>query len=393
MIFKSLFGKRTEKLDRRFFATIYVTCLTLLIFTSIATYLEMKQPAALYCGALAMVLTILAKMLTVRKGNFEAGYLAICLIIGCILVPMEFILCGGSRSCMPAFFVLVFITGILCPNRKYRFIAMTLVFLVVCVLFFIESHFPEKIHYMEERAGRFDLIHGTLVVLLGSGYFFSRLMNDYTSLVDTQIHMLEEKNRMYIGMLGRETERTNALREFRHDVHHYNNTLLELLQAGHTEKAISLLKAFDSADHRGGSRLYCVNLALNSVLNYMERLCVQKGISFSAEADVAENISVSSDDLTVAAANLLENAVNGADASGCGKKNVVFRAVTNEGRLLLSFENTCRDDIRIRDGMIADRSIGIRSVCTVMDRYEGTIEYRKTDEHTIQCVLLLNLED
>lgn len=393
MMPRSLLNLKNQKIDEVFYITFFYGSVAMLVISLVYTFLELRRPIAIGCGVLGIVLALATKLYAKRKKDYFRAYFLLGMANGCITLPLQFILFGGCMSGMPVCLLLGFATAGVCLNRKLRSAAMISILAVSCLLFFLESLFPEMILIpLEGNIARMDIVLAVVSSMVVIGFFTNKLMNSYNAMVSSQMKALESKTRMYRDMLEREEGSNSSLRKLQHDVHHHNHILMELLRAGHLNKAISYLEEYDSMEYSGSGKVFCVNLTLNGILNYMDRVCRKNGIEFSVNADVAENIPVSSNDITVIAANILENAVNGAQESGMEEKKIVFRAATKGGRLILICENTCSAEVTVHNGIISNYSTGIQSVQMAVEPYGGTMEYEKTENNRLKCSILLNLE-
>jgi len=393
MTLRSLLNLKTQKIDEVFYITFFYGSVAMLVISLVYTFLELRRPIAIGSGVLGIALALATKLYAKRKKDYFRAYFLLAMANGCITLPLQFVLFGGSISGMPVCFLIGFATAAICLKRKHRLIAIVSILAVDCLMFFLEGLFPGMILIpLEGSIARMDIILAVISVMILFGFFSDKLMNSYNAMVSSQMKALESKTRMYRDMLEREETSNSTLRKLQHDVHHHNHILMELLRAGYLDKAISYLEEYDSMEYSGSGKVFCVNLTLNGILNYMDRVCRKNGIEFSVNADVAENIPVSSNDITVIAANILENAVNGAQESGMEEKKIVFRAAIKGGRLILICENTCGAEVTVFNGTIPSYSTGIQSVQMAIEPYGGTMEYEKTESNRLKCSILLNLE-
>jgi len=390
---KSVYLSESEKIDILFFKILFYFSLITGFGAAAYSYYETKNHTAFLVHLFSLVPMVFLGLRTFRKKKFLQGYFSVTLCIIFLVLPAGFLGFGGSNSGMPIYFTLIAIVCGLCRNRMYRIISIIALAIVVTVLFIIENSYPQLITPFDQRTARIDTLFA-IVTCSSVGFFYlMNLMNKYTELNNARLKALEYKNQMYTEMLSAESERMDFLRRFRHDVHHKNAVLAELIGNGHYEKALLCLEEFDREDMTGFNTAFCMNLTLNSILNYMNRLCRAKNIAFEVSADVTEQIPVNSNDLCIIVSNLLENAINGAEESGKNEKSIVFHAVTRGERLVFTCNNTCSSEVTVHKGMITGSSTGIMSIQEAIKKYDGTIEYRKPEDQMISCTVLLNLAE
>lgn len=392
MTLRSHLKQNIRRLDILFFYTTAFVSLFAVLVCSVFTYYETKNTEALIFILIGGLPLILILLFTGKKISYDLGQLLTVTEDTCVLIPFGFFRFGGSNSGIPVCFLGLAAFVMVCQSRRYRKAGLAVLVGVICLLFYLEGQYPEMIQPLQAETVRADIIFCVFFGLFGECFIIGTLMFGYTEHASDQRKAMENKNRMYKNLLEQESDRNDYLRRFRHDVRHHNNVLLELLAGGHYDRVISYLKEYERAGSTDTGRSFCVNLMLNSILQYMDRLCRKNGIEFIVAADVAENIPVKDDDFSAMAANIIENAVNGALESGMEGKKIMFRAVTKGERLTLICENTCSAEITVRNSMLSEYSTGVRSIMAAMEQYDGTLSYEKTEENRIRCSLLLNLK-
>jgi len=383
---------KSQRSEAVFFTAANIGSLTMAVAAGLYTSYETWDPAGIVYMVICGIVLALVLLYTVRTENFALGQFMTTLADACLLLPCGFLRFGGSNSGMPVCCMLVAISAAITTEAKYRKISMGIVMLVFVILFAIEIFFPWVVVPLDETARRTDIIFCVFFGCILMYMVVSKTVTDSSVLMEARMRSLEEKSRLYQELLESESEKNSLYRKFRHDAHHHNNVLMELLENGHTEKAIAYLKEYDSREVAGPGKKFCVNLTLNSILNYMDRICRKNGIVFQVSADAADHIPVAAGDFSAMASNILENAINEAMESGREDKKILFKAVTRGDRLTLICENPCRADVRVTGGMLMKSSTGVQSIMEAMKPYDGTLEYEKTGEDQIRCSLLLNLE-
>lgn len=122
-----------------------------------------------------------------------------------------------------------------------------------------------------------------------------------------------------------------------HDIRHFNNTLLSLLQQGERDKVIELLaKQSDALPHK--PRQYCANVPVNAAVSYYAELARQQGIRCSLRLDIPEKLSLDELFLAIVVANLMENAIAAVSVLSAEKRELRFTAVS-AGQLILEMTN------------------------------------------------------
>lgn len=166
-----------------------------------------------------------------------------------------------------------------------------------------------------------------------------------------------------------------------HDRRHFNNLLLELVQRGDMDAATALLKK-ESAAGDGGSRVYCENPALNAVVCHYAELAGQLEIKTEIEVDAPRQLAVDSLELSMAVANLMENALHACAALPAGERRYLRVTCRIAGRLLLEVENPCAGPVTLdAEGYPVSaeegHGVGTKSVIAFAKKYDGELLYKQ----------------
>ena len=117
-------------------------------------------------------------------------------------------------------------------------------------------------------------------------------------------------------------------------------------------------------------------------------------IAISIKAQIPRNIHISESDLCVLLSNALENALHACRRlKEKGREAVVeVSAFEKNGKLFLQIINSCDSDITFVQGIPVtnqpDHGIGVRSICALVERYEGIYTFEVVDDRFILRVSL-----
>lgn len=123
--------------------------------------------------------------------------------------------------------------------------------------------------------------------------------------------------------------------------------------------------------------VFCENEAANLIFSTFAKRADDSGILMQVRAEIPQLISVSENDLCVLLSNALENALHACkDEKEKGHAGIIEVVVYVENeKLFLQITNTCGEDITFTGGIpVTNRSghgIGVRSICAIVERYEG----------------------
>ncbi len=211
-------------------------------------------------------------------------------------------------------------------------------------------------------------------------------------------------NQMYaayargLDLREREIEETRQeLRILRHDERHRDGLLLELLRQQRYEEAKSFLE--DNLETLEETRVshYCENIFLNSILTILGNRAEQKHIRLCIRVDVPEKLPVDERELSIAMANLLENALCAVEEIAREEeRRVEFALQDLQGeKLLLEMKNPCPREILFSrvtglplSGKGGGHGFGMMSVQRFVQRYGGQMDCYQKDGQLVVRILI-----
>ena len=310
---------------------------------------------------------------TVIQGTFPGMNIVIRLIVLCALLIgilyyfLNFVcpLCRvASKSMVAGWYPLVFVNVIF---------VITLVALSV---------FPVKIASIYEP-GFIPFLFLSISIFAVYPIIFSNIKNM------TEIAMkkeTEQQNELLLLQIEKENLQMTADRMARHDRRHHNLVLLELANKNDIENVKDYLKTLVDDDTGNlGEINYSKNPTINTVLSVYEKKAKEAGIKVEISARAGFDIPVSPKDLVIVIANLFENAINATKKLKTKEKIIDVDIREKDTRLLVKIENPCKTNLRFDE---ADYGIGISSVITTTEKYEGMYDFSVNDGTFISKVCL-----
>ena len=301
---------------------------------------------------------------TVIQGTFPGMNIVIRLIVLCALLIgilyyfLNFAcpLCRvASKSMVAGWYPLVFVNVIF---------VITLVALSV---------FPVKIASIYEP-GFIPLLFLSISIFAVYPVIFSNIKNM------TEVAMkreTEQQNKLLLLQIENENLQMAADRMARHDRRHHNLVLLEFANKNDIETVKDYLKTLvDDASDSLGEINYCKNPTINTVLSVYEKKAKDAGIKVKISARAGNDIPVSPKDMVIVIANLFENAINATKKLKSKEKIIDVDIREKETRLLVKIENPCKTNLKFDE---VDYGIGISSVITTTEKYEGMYDFTAQD--------------
>jgi hypothetical protein len=219
-------------------------------------------------------------------------------------------------------------------------------------------------------------------VFLVFNYVFNQLHEKF--LIQEEKRILSMQNKAQRDQFEQQKEMAEKTNRRWHDLRHNTQELIELLETGNVDIALSYLK-----EQRGMAEVpkvnYCLHQAVNSILCLWAERSRKADIAIEINADVPEKLEIEAMELSALFANAFENAYNSCQRlPKYTQKFIKVEAHYNGKRLAIGFMNSCDDDIRFEDGMPVSSKksggIGTRSIAYTIRRFRGTLYFGAKDK-------------
>lgn len=201
--------------------------------------------------------------------------------------------------------------------------------------------------------------------------------------------MLESANQQVSAL---QTTQTQAA-VYRHDMRHHLALIGGYLAEGEFDKAENYIKLTQADIEAITPKRYCENNAVNLILSYFELKAKNKGVLFSVEAHLTQNIPISETELCALLSNGLENAIEAAAQVASEQfRKVKLRCYIHKNNLLIYIENSFTGKLAIENGLPQSKreghGFGAKSMAMIAEKYNGYCSFEKTDEIFILRIVL-----
>jgi len=167
----------------------------------------------------------------------------------------------------------------------------------------------------------------------------------------------------------------------RHDFKYHLRVIDELLQAGDTEKLGLYLLEVKNQMPESELHYYCADSVVNALLASYAKNCENLNIKYNAKIALPSQLAVPRYDICIILGNLLENALEACRKLGSGGE-IDLAVKANGPNLAIWVKNSYDGVISEKNGEITstkkDGGFGLRSVKTVVERYNGHISIERT---------------
>ena len=273
--------------------------------------------------------------------------------------------------------------------------AAALVPLMFLIMQIIILYYPAPYwHWNNDNWYRYIII--TVYLLFLAVYYLlyiqaSAIVEKY-ALEKRQLLMAQQE-KLWESELDRQKATAALVFQQRHDMHHHNAVIIEMLQNGDTDQLKTYMKSVDAALDAHNANAFCTNPIANSIFNAYARRAEAEGIKTTFRVIVPKDIGIDNIDLTCVLGNALENALEGClRLPKDVEREIIVTAKFIDNRLRVQVENTCRSDIIFNSELPVTQKqgggTGIKSILYTAERYDGTAGFSVIDGKFITQIVL-----
>ena len=208
-----------------------------------------------------------------------------------------------------------------------------------------------------------------------------------------QLELTQDSLNLQITQAVREIdtlrESQEKTREYRHDIRHHMQYLSACIGNNQLERAQEYIQKICSEIEANKVMVFCENEAANLIFSAFTGRAKEQNVPIIIKAQIPKNIHISESDLCVLLSNALENALHACQnlkEKGIQGK-IEVSAFEKNKKLFLQFINSCDSDITFVQGIPVTsqpgHGIGVRSICALVERYEGIYTFEVVEDRFV----------
>lgn len=216
--------------------------------------------------------------------------------------------------------------------------------------------------------------------------------------IRTQLEQTREILNLQLAQAIREMEilreSQKRTRAYHHDLRHHLQYLSSCIENGQCGRAQEYIYEICSEIETNRVMAFCENEAANLIFSSFVNRAHKYNIPIKINTGISRKLPVAESDLCVLISNALENALHACQRlKEKGLPGAIEVSAFEKGdRLFLQFINSCDEDIAFAEGMpVTDKpghGVGVRSICAIVERYDGIYSFSVEDGRFILRVSL-----
>ena len=194
---------------------------------------------------------------------------------------------------------------------------------------------------------------------------------------------------LLLSQVQSQAKEAELVRRNRHDMRHHYQMLLAYAQSGELDQLTDYLqRQTERIEHITTGR-FCENETVNSILKVYHQKAAEQNIAMEIHAAAKPNLSADAPDLVAIVANVLENALHGAAASGSKTPFIRVNIKHQAGRFVVSCDNSCVKSLNFEEMPEYLKGIGIQSITATADKYGGSCLFSAKDS-VFHCMVIMD---
>ena len=194
---------------------------------------------------------------------------------------------------------------------------------------------------------------------------------------------------LLLSQVQSQAKEAELVRQNRHDMRHHYQQLLAYANSGEIDKLKDYLERQTERIENITSGSFCENETVNNILRVYSRKAADHSIDMQIRAAAKRDLSPAVPDLVAIIANVLENALHGAQQSGSAKPFIRVTIRHKAQRFVIHCENACSPALEFEEMPEYLRGVGIHSITATADQYGGSCLFYAKDG-VFRCTVIMD---
>lgn len=236
------------------------------------------------------------------------------------------------------------------------------------------------------------IVIGLVVINASQYYMLNDTLKNHARLRENDRMMMEmESQRKLYESISDNYEKQRNM------AHEYKNHLLCIEALAGKKDYDNLKKYVAKLCGKFNGVFYAIdtnNPIINAVVNTKYQEAMDNETLSSFLVDDLYGIRVDDEDMVVILSNLLDNALEA--CKKCDERIIRFKALRENGKIIISVENSCNEKATYRDGQIVttktdnpeQHGIGIKNVINIVNKYNGEYVIKSDDNKFLFSIVI-----
>ncbi|SHE93092.1 GHKL domain-containing protein [Tissierella praeacuta DSM 18095] len=209
--------------------------------------------------------------------------------------------------------------------------------------------------------------------------------------------LMQQQNKYYENQLELMRASLKSIKTIKHDLKNHMGSLYALGEEDKKEELLKYLSGMIEVLNNKEGLASTGNTVIDSIINFKLQEAEKEKIAINIDLNIPRELKIPSFDITIILGNLLDNALNAVKKLE-KDRYIDIKIKYTKGRLIVRIDNSFDGIIIKEKGRIItshrdknNHGLGLESVKTVLEKYNGTIEF-KYDRNKFHTGMLMFIE-
>lgn len=234
---------------------------------------------------------------------------------------------------------------------------------------------------------------GIVVLDIAIFHMMHRMESYYKS--ESNLRVLYSQATAQMENIAAVEQTHKRLRQISHGITTQLSAIETLLRHHKYQEAEDYLKSITDTVEQDMLPIHTNNVVVDALLNQKYILAHAKGIKMQFDIQDLQNLRIRTTDMVSILSNGLNNAIEACQAVE-GNRMIELKIINGDSELLISIQNTVRQDIAIEGSLIptskADKfhhGLGLEGINAVVKRYNGTL-FLECENRIFKLIAVIN---
>lgn len=307
----------------------------------------------------------------------------------------DYVILGTVLSKLFAFIIF----KILCiRHKKYKMLKLKasywMLFLTISISSVITIFLIYRLQYESQSILLYNLSVWCSVGLLYSTFFSLYLYERISKQAE-----LERKEEIFSQQIKAQSKHLDEIlitqkeiKKLRHDLTNHIISIQAFFEKKDYAAGIEYITTMKGLTQFVDTGIETGNIALDAILNTKKSIALSKGINFTTNIQIPENIFVDAIDICIIFGNALDNCIEACERSAIPVKNISVSIIYEDDSIICKIINTAskgknkflqtvkKDEI--------NHGFGISNIESALDRYKNVCRFKQTDDEFILSFII-----
>lgn len=223
-------------------------------------------------------------------------------------------------------------------------------------------------------------------------YFFTVMNTNYENKLKSKL--LEQQNESLQQSIADDKAFVKKMKSLRHDINNHNIAIQAFFEKGDCKAGLEYMKNIGQQLNLTSDIIETGNIALDAIINAKKTVAQGKGIEFTTNIQIPENVFVNETDLCTVFGNALDNCIEACEQITDRERKISVSIVYDDNSLICKIANTAintDNDLLTTTKQDKDNhGFGISNIKTALAKYNNVCRFKQSETEFILSFVIFN---